>query len=300
MIVLKQTVTMFILMAAGAVFYRTKLISNACGKELSRLLITVIIPCVIVKSYAVEFSQEKLLGLGMAAAAALLSLAVAMAICHVVYGKRRKIENFAVSFSNAGFVGIPLVSAVLGEEAVFYVSIYVALLNLLQQTYGVMVMTENPGYIRPGKVLKNPVLCALALGLILFLLPGKPPALVMDCVGYIAALNTPVAMIILGIYLAQTPFRDLFFNVGIYGASALRLLVIPLATVLALSLLPVSGEIRMIELIAAATPVGSNVAVFAQLHGLDYGHATKLVCNSTILSILTLPAVVWAASMIFY
>ena len=298
-IVLKQTITMFILMTAGYILYKAKVITNACSRELSKMLITVVIPCVIIQSYAVPFSSEKFRYLLMAGSAAAISLVVAMAICHVVYGRRKKIENFGVSFSNAGFVGIPLVSAVLGQEAVFYVSIYVALLNLLQQTYGVMVLTENAAYIKPRKIFLNPILCALVIGLGLFFFPIEVPGIMKDCIGYIAGLNTPVAMIILGVYLAQSDMRDMVLSLNLYGGSAIRLVVIPLVTILVLAVLPMDSTIKMIELIAAATPIGSNVAVFAQLHNQDYNHAAKMVCNSTLLSILTLPIMVGIASFVF-
>ena len=300
LIVLRQTVTMFILMGAGWLLYRSRFFSNQGCQEMSRILVTAIIGCVIVRSYTVEFSTEKLWSLLAAACTAFLAQGVSILIAHVLYGKRRRIENFAVSFSNTGFMGIPLVSAVLGDEAVFYVSIYVAFVNVAQQTYGVAVITGNWSYVKPKKVLTNPALLALFIGLTLFFLPVKPPALVMDCVDYIADMNTALAMMILGVYLAQTPVRDMFLGAGLYRASAVRLILVPAATIAVLAVLPFSFNIKITELIAAATPVGSNVAVFAQLHGGDYARATQLVCNSTILSILTLPAVVWAASMIFY
>lgn len=298
-IVFKQTVTMFILMAIGYFLYKGKIITNHCSKELSKMLVSVVIPAVIIKSYAVEFSWEKLRLLGMAGGMALIALVLAMIVCHFLYGGKKKVDNFGISFSNAGFVGIPLVSAVLGQEAVFYVSIFVALLNLLQQTYGVMVMTQNTSYIRLRKILTNPILISLAVGLLLFVLPVEFPGIATECIAYIAGLNTPVAMLILGVYLAQSDLKDILTNGKLYASSAVRLLVLPVLTVIIFKILPVPADIKMIELIAAATPVGSNVAVFAQLHDLDYGYAAKMVCNSTILSIFTLPVVVFLASSIF-
>jgi len=298
-IVLNQTVTMFILMAVGYILYRLKIMTNHCSRELSKVLITVVIPAVIIKSYAVEFSQEKLYRLGMACLASVAALVTAIVISFFLYGNRRRIENFGAAFSNAGFVGIPLVSAVLGQEAVFYVSIYVALLNLLQQTYGVMVMTQSTAYIKPKKVAANPILVSLVIGLALFFLPVQLPGILSDCIGYVAGLNTPVAMLVLGIYLAQENIRDIFTDLRLYLSSAVRLLIVPLVTVGVFLLLPIPTDIKMVELIAAATPIGSNVAVFAQLHDLDYGYAAKLVCNSTILSIFILPIVVWIASAVF-
>ncbi|MCD8053927.1 MAG: AEC family transporter [Lachnospiraceae bacterium] len=298
-IVLQQTIVMFLLMAVGYTLYRLGIVTDSGNQELSRMLISLVIPAVIVKSYLVEYSAEKLAALGWSFLAALLSLILSILVCHILYDSRRKIENMGNAFSNAGFIGIPLVTAVLGEEAVFYVSAYVALLNILQQTYGVMMMTGDRKSVRPGKVLRNPVLLAFVLGVILFVLPVEVPAIVTNCVGYVANMNTPLAMIILGVYLAQSRLADIFTEKSLYVSSAVRLLLIPALTLGLLTLLPLSYEIRMAVFLASAAPAGANVAVFAKLCGLDSGHAAALVCNSTILSIVALPVMAMIASAVW-
>ena len=295
-IVLKQTIMMFLLMTVGYILFKIKIISSICSKELSKMLITLVIPCVVIKSYAAEFSPEKLNKLIEAFLACLLALIIAMLICHLLYGKRKVIDNFGVSFSNAGFMGIPLVGAVLGSEAVFFVSCYVALLNFLQQTYGVYVITRDSSYISLKKALLNPILIALVTGIVLFVTPLQLPSMVLSGIDSIAGLNTPIAMMVLGVYLAQSDIKEVLLNCKLYASSTARLLLIPIITILIFRFVPIARDIKMIELIAAATPVGSNVAVFAQLHDKDYKYAAQLVCNSTIFSIVTLPLIVLIAS----
>jgi len=299
LIVLTQTLTMFLLMALGIALYRAKVITDTGSAELSKLLITVIIPAAILKSYAVKYTAEKGAGLVYSSLYTAVSLLLAMAICHFFYGSRRRIDNFGVSFSNAGFVGIPLVSAVLGEENIFFVAIYVALLNFLQQTYGVMVMTGERR-AEAGKIAKNPVLLSLLAGIAVFYLQIPVPKILTSCISFVAGLNTPVAMIVLGVFLAQTSFLEIITDRNVMTASFYRLILIPAVTLLVLIILPGPGTIKLVVLIAAATPIGSNVAVFARLYGQDYTYAVKTVCASTLYSIITLPLIVAAASHLFH
>ena len=90
----------------------------------------------------------------------------------------------------------------------------------------------------------------------------------------------------------------MFRRKTLYGISAVRLLLIPALALLLLSLLPASmREMKTALLLAAACPVGSNVAVYAQLHEKDYPYAVETVVLSTLCSVMTIPALVWLSSL---
>ena len=133
-ILLRQIAIMALLAAVGVYLSRKGFLSPQGTKDLGAILLRVIIPCVIVKSYITEFSRERLLELALSAGLALIGFILAMVISYLVFGKRRRLENFAASFCNAGFIGIPLAQAIIGEEGVFYIAASVALLNLFQWT----------------------------------------------------------------------------------------------------------------------------------------------------------------------
>lgn len=128
-----------------------------------------------------------------------------------------------------------------------------------------------------------------------FFLPLELPTVLSSAVNSIASMNAPVAMIILGTYLAQMKFRELFTDKTVYLCAFMRLIVIPLATAVILMLLPGNEMLKMSVLIVAATPVGSNVAIFAQMENMDYTQAVKDICLSTILCIVTILLIVTAA-----
>ena len=298
-VLIQQVVIMFLLMLIGVLLFRFKKLSVQGSKELGHVLVYVIMPGVVINAYMTEFSVERLKGLLMAFVFSALALILAMAISAAVF-KKHPIENFGTAFSNAGFMGIPIVQAVLGTEAVFYVSAFVALLNLLQWTYGVFVITKDRRQISAKKILTNPVLISMIVGIILFLIPVEIPHVISGTVSLVAGMNAPVAMISLGTYLAQTQLKQLFCDKTAWASTFVRLLIIPALTFALLSLVPQNYDmLKLAILIVAATPVGSNVAIFAQIHNKDYTQAVKSVCLSTVCSLISIPLVMLAAQMLW-
>lgn len=300
LILLRQILIMFILMAVGFFLYRNKKISIQGNRELGTLLLYIILPASIVKSFITEFTLEKLDSLLLSLLMAALALAVAILVSRIAFGNKYKVEHFGAAFSNAGFIGIPLVKAVVGESGIFYLAAFVALLNILQWTYGVAVMSGSKEAISVKKLVTNPIVAALGIGLVLFILPIKMPAIFTDTLSMVAGMTAPVAMIVLGVYLGQMEGKELFQGKEAFACTLLRLVVIPLLTFGVLSLFPKDFlAIKLAVLTAAAAPVGSNAAIFAQLNGLKYTDAVKNIALSTIFSIVTMPiilgigAVVW-------
>ncbi len=299
-VLVTQVCIMFLLMMIGVLLFRTKKISVQGSKDIGNILVYVIMPCVVVNAYMTEFSMERLRGLAIAFGLSAAALALAMALSALLF-RRHPIENFGTAFSNAGFMGIPIVQAVLGSEAVFYVSAFVALLNFLQWTYGVFVITGDRRQISAKKIVTNPILISMVVGILAFVLPVEVPGMITGTLSLIAGMNAPVAMISIGIYLAQTRLSELILDKTAWLSALVRLFVIPAVTLGLLSLVPDRYMlIKMAVLMVAVTPVGSNVAIFAQIHNKDYTQAVKSVCLSSVLSLISIPAVISLASHLWY
>lgn len=288
----RQLCIMFIYLAMGYLLFRLKVITASGSREIAAMLVKLVIPAVIVNSFCVEYSPEKLRALAVSAGVSAALLALAILTAGLIY-RKRPIDNFAAAFSNAGFMGIPLVQAVLGEGAVFYIAPFVALLNFLQWTYGVDVIKNERTRPSLKKLLWNPLAVGLILGIVLFVtgLGTSIPALGRTALAGVCGLNTPLAMLILGVYLAQEDIKRLFLDPWLYLLSAVRLVLIPALSLLLLWLLPVETDAALALLICASASVGANVAVYAQLHGRDYSYASRTVVLSTLLSLGTLPLI---------
>lgn len=300
LLLLKQNIVMLFYLLIGYFLFRKKLVGKQGSGDIGRMLLYIIMPMAIVNSYLSDFSLEKLEGLIVSFIMALLSLLLAVVVSRIFFKKEEGIERFGSAFSNAGFIGIPLVQMPLGTEAVFYVSSFVALLNIFQWTYGVLVMTGNRSSVSVGKIRTNPIVLSFLAGIILFLLPVKLPDAPLQVIETLASMNGPLAMIVLGTYLAQIPLKSVYKERIVYKCTFVRLVVIPFLTMALLLLFPKEyTTIKLAVLIAASAPVGSNVAIFAQLYQQNYTTAVKEVCMSTLFSIATMPAVLGIANYIW-
>lgn len=298
-VLFNQILMMFLLMFLGVWLFRSGKLSLEGSKSLGNILLYLVIPAVVIKAYLAEMTAEKLQGLAISFGVSFLALGLAMLVSHLCF-KKLPIENFGASFSNAGFIGIPLVSMLFGDEAVFYVSAFVALVNILQWTYGVFVMTGNTQAVSLKRLMLNPILLALAAGLVIFIFQIPLPGVITSCIQSVSGLNAPLAMFSLGTYLAQMPLKAVFTSKVSWLCTLVRLVLIPLLTLLLLGLIPIENVIlKQTILIVAATPVGSNVAIFAQIHQQDYQQAVKDVCLSTLCSIVTLPVLLLLAGFIW-
>ena len=295
----QQTVIMFLLAGIGYWLFKIRKITPEGSKVLGNLLIYIVLPCVIVKGFLVERTVEKMIALGVASAAGLATIVLSAVVAHLFF-KKDVIADFATAFCNIGFFGVPLITGIMGAEAVFYVAPAIAFLNLAQFSYGVSLMTGEKSSLSFKNVIKAPFMVAIIIGALLFFTQLPLPSVITSTISYVSAINTPLAMFVVGVYLAETDILAMFKKPVLYEISAIRLLVIPLLTLALLSLLPSSfRDMKFALLIGMASPVGSNVAVYAQLHNKDYCYAVETVIISVLFSIVTMPAIVWLAQLVW-
>ena len=296
LITARQMLLMLLYMACGFYLRRRKLITEEGSKTLATLLVELVIPIVVLRSFLAERTPERtealLLSLGLAALLLLLSAVIAR-LCF----PKNPVGEFSAAFSNAGFLGIPLVSAAIGEHSVLYAAGYVAIMNILQWIYGQYHMGPDAHPKKTSPL--HPLLISLPLGFALYFLPFRLPGVVTDALGAIAACNSPVAMILLGVYLGSTPPKQIFASAGSWTVSAVRLLLIPLVTFLVLWPIPIATELKTTMFLLASASVGANVSLYAQRAGLDYRPATGMVCLSTLLAVATMPLMAALASFVW-
>ena len=269
------------------------------SKSIGNILIYGSLPCVLISSFFIEKTQEHMIGLAISAALGFLLVLMSILVGKLCF-REDAIAKFAAAFSNPGFFGIPLILASLGSGCVFYVAGFIACVNLGQWTYGVAVMTGQKGGFSFKRLVTAPFAIAIAIGLAIFLTGIEVPGILKNSITAIKELNTPLAMFTVGIYLAQTDLKNMFFKKSLYSISLVRLLVIPALAILLLWPLPASMlDMKIALFIAAACPVGSNIAVYAQLHNQDYAYSVETVIISTILAIVTMPIMVSLAQMVW-
>jgi len=256
-------------------------------------------PATIITSFNQTYSYEKFKGLILAFILSLSIYLINMIIGEILF-KNKPEEKFGIGYSNAAFIGIPLITGLLGIEAVFYLSPFIALFYIFGWTYGVWIMSNDKKNITAKKVLTNPCVLAVFLGVLLFLLPTKPYAPIMESISTMANLTTPLAMIILGAYLAKCNLIHIFTNKRVYFVSALRLVILPLIALGFLTIVPVQDvTIKMVMLIVAGAPTAALLPIFCQMFDHDIVYGTEVVCFTTLASIITLPLLILLSTFIW-
>ena len=307
LLVAEQVLVLFVLMAVGYACRRRKLLSEECVKGCVNLLLLVVTPCLIVHVFRRPFSREMLANLGWAVVAAVAAHLVGIAFAEVFFRKcgdrLRGVLKFGTVFSNGGFMAIPLEYALLGEKGAFYGAVYVVVFNLLCWTYGLKGMCGHLKDMNRRILFVNPGTVGLAAGLPLFLFSVELPPVVGDPVKYISDLNTPLAMIIIGFYLADAKFSAYFRCPPALLASGFRLAAIP---VIVLSMLYVltgvcglDGTMCIALTASASAPAGAMNTMFAAKYGKDVDVSAGMVAVTTIASCLTMPLLVGMAMWLF-
>ena len=302
----QQVGVLFTLMAVGYVCRRRGLFSDAFVKGAVNLLLLVVTPCLIIHVFQRPFTKELLANLGMALAAAFFAHGVGLLFAETCFRRvdemRKGILKFGTVFSNGGFMAIPLEYALLGAEGAFYGAVYVVVFNLLCWTYGLKVMCGHLKDLDKRILFVNPGTIGITVGLPLFLTSTTLPQLIGEPIRYLSELNTPLAMTIIGYYLADARFSAYFRCAPALVASGLRLLVIPSIVLAVLMMIRGFGldPVMAVALTASASaPVAAMDSMFAAKYGKDVDLSVGLVSVTTLISIITMPFIVGVAMSIF-
>lgn len=301
LIILRQTGVMLIYLLLGFILYRTKLVSREGSQSISGMLIYAILPCMIIHSFCLARTPERTQALLVASAAGVGSLIIAVALGRLLFPKR-PLAAFAAMFDNAGFMALPIITAVLGPGSAFYLAPMIALLNCLQFTYGQVLLAGSRRAMRPAAIVKSPLVISFAAGLVLYAVDagGRIPSLLGETLSTLSGLTGPLAMILLGVYLGQMPLSALVTDALAWRVTGARLLLIPAVTAFAFLLIPAAWrDIALAVMIGSAAPVGVNVAIYAQKLDGDYLFACRTVCQSTLLSVAAMPLMILFAEWIW-
>ena len=292
LIVIKKIIEMFIILLVGTLIYKVKIIDDVSTKHLSNVLLMLVSPLLIVQSYQIDFNKELLCGLLWALLASFLTFLFMIIVSEFLFHgdrNRSSVEKIAVSYSNSGFIGIPLISGVLGDKGVFYMTAYITVFNVLLWTHGVLLMGDSEGLKGAWKNFLSPAIIAVMVGIILFLFQLRLPQFIENPLEMIASMNTPLGMIVAGANLAQGNILKSLKNKRFYYLSFIKLIVYPLAGLVILWLLPLDFEVAFTVFIAVACPAGASVIMFAQRYDRDAYYASEIFVITTLLSAVTLP-----------
>ncbi|MBQ7821024.1 MAG: AEC family transporter [Clostridia bacterium] len=304
-VVFKMMLTLFLLCAVGFICRKTGLIDNTFSKKLSKLIINVGQPFLIISSVVnTEYSHDKLV-LGLSIIGIGILVHSALAIAGAIYTSRMKNFNeakmtaYTMIFANCGFLGLPVVGAMLGKDGLFCGAFFQISFNLFLWSYGMILLGKGRDDIKlsPKKMILNYGTTPCIIGVVLYIL--KPyialPGFVADSFTFLGNLCTPISQLIVGGLIATRPLMQLFKSGKLYLFSFTKLLVLPCIALIACKLLGLGEFLTYFITIMTALPCATNATMFGEIYDIEPEYAAQLVGITSILSVVTIPLVMMAA-----
>ncbi len=294
-VVLGQVATLFLMMGVGFVLGKAKILTAASTGEISSLLLYVVAPGIIIDSFQTDYDPALLRTLALGVAVELVFFFLYAMIVKLFFRKDepnvRIPFRFGSMYGNTGFMGLPLIQAIMGDEALIFAVVSLMVFNVVVWSHGYMMMNGSASGMSLKKILLTPGLLAVVVGLPLFLTRTTLPGPLHNAVSMIGSMNTPLAMVVIGAQMARADIRGLLRDKKLYEGSAIKLILIPLFTAVVLLPLRHDALLYTATTILAAAPTAGITSMFAERFNRSPERAAELVSLSTLLSIFTLPVI---------
>lgn len=302
----EQILAMFLTMAVGFFVVKIGLFQETDGKVISNLVVYICSPCIIIDSFQIEMTDDKVRGLLLAVIAAIFVHIVMLAgtwILNHIF-RFNSIEKASIIYTNAGYLIIPLVGAVLGSEWVFYTTAFILVQTVLMWTHCTCLISESRQKDWK-KILFNPNIVAMLLGLLLFLFRVQLPGVIASCVSGFGQMISPASMLVIGMAIGNVDLKWVFTQKRPYLICFFRLIFYPILGVIGFGILgqmgihPDAEYILMVVLLATAAPAAAMVTQLAQLYNKDVKYASVINVMSVIFCIVTMPVMVMLYEMFY-
>ncbi|MCR4787978.1 MAG: AEC family transporter [Lachnospiraceae bacterium] len=291
-----QVFILFILIMLGFFGGKKKLMTKEGVRCINDIMLYFVTPCVIINAFQREYDSTMLHNLLLSILAALIS----HVICYIagflfIHDKEeaaKRTKRFAIAYSNCGFMALPLLDALLGSEGVFYGAGYLCVFNILVWSYGQYTIGKGKEGFEIKKAFLNPGVIASVIGFIFFITSFELPLLIIEPIKYLAALNTPVPMLIIGYTISSFALKEQLRIKGEIVSISLRLIVCPMALLGILYLMGIRGTLLVASIVSASAPVAAISTMFSIKYDGDVRLASKMVAVSSLFSIITMTLIV--------
>lgn len=295
-IVLQQMIIIFLLILTGYIVYKKGIIKGEVSKGISALVVNVCNPAILIRSAfdrdpSVTYGRLFMAVLGAGVLYAVL-IAASFLLPKLLKTEKKWEKHYSLMclFGNTGFIGIPLVSAVLGSQALIYVAVTNAYFNLLFYTYGIWLADGGKSRFS-WKNFLNVGNFSIIVTIVLFVWQPKLPVVFTSTIDYMADTTTFLAMVVIGISLARTNLKSIFTEVRLYLFILLRFLALPVMISFLLRLFVKDDTVYGVMVLMASVPVANLPLMRVEETGGDGQMLSKGIILSTLLSLITIPLV---------
>ncbi len=295
--VFEQLLILYVFIAAGWLIGKKKKAQTEHNQVLSALLVTLLLPCKVFRSFACNFTVQYLTERYVFLIASSILLAVLIIGARLGSGLlskqpyQRKVYRYSLVITNYAYLGYVLIEAIFGEKMLADFMFFAIPFIIYTYTFGYALLT---GGKNPLKKLLNPITIAIVLGMIAGLSGLVLPNFLSSAVSMASACVGPLSMLLTGLTLAGFNIKALLLDLKTYIFAVVRLFVIP-GVVFAVCSLAGLMDILPMMVIITCMPCGLNTIVFPKLIDEDCSLGARL---TFVTHLLAIPSLLFWLSMI--
>lgn len=298
-LLMEQIIQLFLMIFMGFLIVKAKLLKSEDSKVLSTIVLYLIVPCVIVNAFQVDYTPQTVKGLLIALAGSVMTQIILLIVVSA-FGKifhLNEVEIASIYYSNSGNLIVPIVTFILGKEWVLYGCVFMSVQLVFIWTHCKKIISREASYDW-RKIILNINMISIIVGVILFLTRIHLPADINNTLSAVGSMIGPASMIVTGMLFAGMDFKQIFANKRVYFITFLRLVIVP---IIALFLIKCShlasfssngNNLMLIVFLAIITPSASTVTQMCQVYGNDSQYASAINVVTTLLAIVTMPLMV--------
>ena len=298
-LLMEQIIQLFLMIFMGFLIVKAKLLNSEDSKILSIIVLYLIIPCVIINAFQVDYTPQTVKGLLIALVGSVMTQVILLIVVSIL-GRvfhLNEVEVASIYYSNSGNLIVPIVMFILGKEWVLYGCVFMSVQLVFIWTHCKKIISRESTYDW-RKIVLNINMISIAIGIVLFLTRIHLPAIMNNTLSAVGSMIGPASMIVTGMLFAGMDFKQIFANKRVYFVSFFRLIIVP---VIALFLIKCSqlstfssngNKLMMIVFLAIITPSASTVTQMCQVYGNDSQYASAINVVTTLLAIVTMPLMV--------
>lgn len=295
-IVFNKIIALFLIILIGVYGTKKHIINDDVNKGLRRILLEITLPLLVINSFSFSFDEGMGRNIITAFIYSILFMILGGIISYILLkplkGEKKKILHFANFFSNCGFIGFPIINSIFGAEGVVYTSIFNMVFTIFLWTYGVMIFSDKLSKENIKKVLLNPSIIAVYIGIPIMIFNIKLPASILDTTKIVGEMTAPISMIIVGSILSKVKIKSIFKEASVYYGALIKLIVIPLAIYMIKLIIKDNSSVIDTIIVIQAMPAAAMTSIFAADFDKEKEYGAIVVFVTTLLSIITIPVIV--------
>ena len=298
-LLMEQIIQLFLMIFMGYLIVKVGLVKDEDSKVLSKIILYLIIPCVIINAFQVDYTMDTAKGLLLALAASVMTQVLLLIIISIS-GKLlhlNEVEIASVYYSNSGNLIVPIVTFILGQDWVLYGCVFMSVQLIFLWTHCKKIISRESSYDWK-KIVLNINMISIFIGVVLFFAKIHLPEIINNTLGSVGSMIGPASMIVTGMLFAGMNLKQIFADKRVYFVSFLRLIAVPLLALVIikishLAMFSVDGnKIILIVFLAIITPSASTITQMCQVYGNDSRYASAINVMTTLFSIITMPLMV--------